>query len=275
MPELPEAEVVVRQLRARLIGATLASVWIGRDDIVREGLPSREWYPGTTLVGVERRGKSVVLAFTRSSETRYLVAELGMTGLLLFRNPSHRYEKHIHTRFVFAGGQEPELAYWNPRRFGRLALLDGKGLQIYTGRRFGLEPLAMTWDDFWLVIKRRRVRLKPFLMHQQAIAGIGNIYANEILFRAGLHPHKRTHRVSMLRGRELYRQIQAVLTEAIEDGGSSIRDFLAPDGTPGRYAMRHLVYDQGAQPCPARCGGLIRVLKGERTSFYCPRCQRV
>ena len=274
MPELPEAEIVARQLRAELLGATLADIWIGRDDIVREGLSSRRWYPQATVTAVERRGKSVVLVFSKGQHTRYLVAELGMTGLLLFNWAQGAYEKHTHVRLVFTGGRQPELRYWNPRRFGRVYLLDQRGLEAFTRRRFGYDPTTMSWLEFWSLLRQHRVRLKTFLLHQQFIAGIGNIYANEMLFRAGLHPHRRTHRVSRARAQGLYQQIHAVLAEAIEYGGSSIKDFVAPDGTKGRYAARHLVYDQALGSCPTNCGGTIRVLKSARTSFYCPRCQR-
>lgn len=275
MPELPEAEVVACQVRERLLGASLADMWIGRSDIVREGFPSWPWYSRSTVTAVYRRGKSVVLAFTKSEETRYLVAELGMTGLLLFEWARVEYERHTHLRLLFTGGREPELCYWNARRFGRICLLDQEGLEAYYQRRFGCDPTTMTWDQFWRMLRARRVRLKSFLLHQQLIAGIGNIYANEVLFRAGLHPHRRTHRVSQARARLLYDAIQAVLADAIKYGGSSIRDFVAPDGTRGRYAAHHRVYGHATQACPMSCGARIRALKSERTSFYCPRCQRV
>ncbi|GKS57265.1 formamidopyrimidine-DNA glycosylase [Nitrospira sp.] len=275
MPELPEAEVVARQVRDHLVGASLADMWIGRADIIREGLPSWQWYLRSTLTAVERRGKSVVLAFTKFEETRFLVAELGMTGLLLFEWARTEYQKHTHLRLLFTGGRQPELCYWNPRRFGRVSLLDQEGLEVYTRRRFGYDPTAMTWEQFWDILRARRVRLKNFLLHQQLIAGIGNIYANEALFRARLHPHRGTHRVPQARARLLYEAIRVVLAEAIEHGGSSIRDFVAPDGTRGLYAGHHLVYGHAEESCPMKCGARIRALKSERTSFYCPRCQRV
>src|SRR5215510_5545167 len=128
MPELPEAEVVARQIRVRLVGARLIECWIGRADIVREGLPTLSWYPGAALEGVERYGKSVALEFKKDDELRYVVAELGMTGLLLFPGAQTKHPQHIHVRMSFTGGHESELRYWNPRRFGRLSLLDRAGL---------------------------------------------------------------------------------------------------------------------------------------------------
>jgi formamidopyrimidine-DNA glycosylase len=275
MPELPEAEVVARQLRARLLGAVVTDCWIGRPDIVRQGLSTLDWYRGACLRAVSRRGKCVILALGRQGEVRYLVAELGMTGLLFFRPPAERYHKHTHLILSLEGGSEPELRYWNPRRFGRLYLLDRSGLEEFTARRFGCDPLAVAWRDFHALVKRRRGRLKTLLMHQQVIAGIGNIYANEILFRAGLHPYRAAGRLRTATIKRLYDVMRAVLSEAIRDGGSSVRDFFAPDWTEGRYKERHLVYKKQGAPCPNGCGRAIRRLRGERSSFYCPACQRM
>ena len=142
MPELPEAEVVARQIRACLLGARLTDIWVGRQDIVREGYATVPWYRGARLQSVDRYGKSVALAFENDRACRYVVAELGMTGLLLFQSTGTRHPQHIHVTLSFEGGQESELRYWNPRRFGRLSLLDKSGLDRYLSRRFGLDPLS-------------------------------------------------------------------------------------------------------------------------------------
>jgi len=273
MPELPEAEVVARQIRARLLGATLTETWIGRSDIVREGYHHRTWYLGSELRSVERFGKSVALGFEKNNQIRYVVAELGMTGLLLFPSAQTKLPQHVHVQMTFAGGQESALRYWNPRRFGRLSLLDRRGLDHYRARRFGFDPLTVSWEDFHRLIKGRRGRLKPLLMYQQAIAGIGNIYANEILFRAGLHPNAQASRLPVSGVERLYRMTREVLQEAITCGGSSVRDFFAPDGTEGQFKHRHLVYGKEGLPCPNRCGYIIRRLQSERSSFFCPACQ--
>jgi formamidopyrimidine-DNA glycosylase len=273
MPELPEAEVVARQIRTRLSGARLTDTWIGRADIVREGFAERGWYAGSILMSAERFGKSVALAFQRQNQTRYIMAELGMTGLLLFPSARPRFPKHIHVRMTFEGASESELRYWNPRRFGRLSMLDQAGLEAYLARRFGCDPLTVMWEDFLKIVKGRSGRLKPLLMHQQSIAGIGNIYANEILFRARLHPNVRASRLSVSRIQELFHVTKDVLQEAIVCGGSSVRDFFAPDGTEGDFKHRHLVYGKEGEPCPNRCGRAIRRLQSERSSFFCPACQ--
>jgi formamidopyrimidine-DNA glycosylase len=273
MPELPEAEVVARQLRVHLLGAQLNECRVGREDIVREGLPTLSWYHGAVLEVVERYGKSVALGFKKENELRYVVAELGMTGLLLFRATQTKYPQHVHVRMSFTGGLESELRYWNPRRFGRISLLDRAGLDRYRDRRFGVDPLTVPRDEFVRLVQTRRGRLKPLLMHQQVIAGIGNIYANEILFRARLHPNREVNRLRGATIITLYGTMQTVLREAISCGGSSVKDFYAPDGTEGRYKRRHLVYGKEGQSCPNRCGRMIRRLQSERSSFFCPACQ--
>lgn len=274
MPELPEAEVVARQIRDCLLGATLTGIWIGRVDIVREGYREHAWYPGAALGSVTRYGKSVTLGFSRSGQVRYLVAELGMTGLLLFPSAHTKHPQHVHVRMAFDGGREKELRYWNPRRFGRISLLDQAGLDRYRARRFGFDPLSVGWEDFQKIITHRRARLKPLLMRQRVIAGIGNIYANEILFRSGLHPNALANRLSAPKTERLYRVTGEVLRDAISCGGSSVKDFFAPDGTEGRYKDQHLVYGKEGEPCPNRCGGIIRRLRSERSSFFCPTCQK-
>ena len=273
MPELPEAEVVARQIRARLLGAQLRDIWVGRADIVREGLDTLPWYRGAGLQSIERFGKSVALGFANDRVCRYIVAELGMTGLLLFQSTRTKHPQHVHVKMLFEGAREPELRYWNPRRFGRLSLLDRPGLDRYLTRRFGLDPLSASQQDFVRLLQERRGRLKSLLMHQQVIAGVGNIYANEILFRAGLHPHVQTGRLSVGKVEKLYQIMCEILHEAIACGGSSVRDFFAPDGTEGQYKRRHLVYGKEGRPCPNHCGGIIRRFQGERSAFFCPRCQ--
>jgi formamidopyrimidine-DNA glycosylase len=273
MPELPEAEVVAQQLRARLIGSQLIDCWVGRMDIIREGSRTLPWYHGATLHAIERYGKSVAMEFLKEGELRYIVAELGMTGLLLFQSAQSKHPQHVHARMLFTGGQEPELRYWNPRRFGRLSLLDQAGIDRYVARRFGYDPLSVSREDFAQMLRGRRGRLKPLLMHQQVIAGIGNIYANEILFRTGLHPNREVSHLREAVRLKLYDTMQAVLQAAIACGGSSVRDFFAPDGTEGHYKRHHLVYGKEGQPCPNHCGRVIRRLQSERSSFFCPACQ--
>ncbi|MBH0204450.1 MAG: hypothetical protein HP498_01255, partial [Nitrospira sp.] len=126
-----------------LIGARLTDCWVGRKDMVREGITSRSWYTGAVVQQVQRHGKSVAIRFVKGQAVRYVVAELGMTGLLLFPSVQIRHPQHVHVRMTFSGGREPEVRYWNPRRFGRLSLLDQEGLDRYVARRFGCDPLTV------------------------------------------------------------------------------------------------------------------------------------
>ncbi|ALA57124.1 bifunctional DNA-formamidopyrimidine glycosylase/DNA-(apurinic or apyrimidinic site) lyase [Nitrospira moscoviensis] len=274
MPELPEAEVAARQLRACLSGKRVADMWVGRPDIIREGGESIGWYRGSLVRSVTRQGKSVIVELEKGAQQRYLVAELGMTGLLLLPTATIKHPQHIHMTVTFDRHPDITVRYWNPRRFGRLSLLDREGLDRYIARRFGHDPLLIGQEEFVGLLRRHRRRLKPLLMHQQIIAGIGNIYANEILFRTALHPNAVASRLKRTTAERLYRTMQAVLREAIARGGSSVKDFFAPDGTEGRYKERHLVYAQENRPCHNGCGAVIRRLVSERSSFYCPLCQK-
>jgi formamidopyrimidine-DNA glycosylase len=273
MPELPEAETVARQLCKRLSGSVISDCWTGREDIVREGYSSIGWYTGARVVSAWRLGKSVVLEVVKGCEGRFFVFELGMTGLLFFTPLDPYYRKHTHLT-LFLTGPVPALHYWNPRRFGRVYLLNRNGLKRFAARRFGVDPLVVSLDEFRDLLRMRRGRLKPLLMHQQIIAGIGNIYANEILFRARLHPYRIAARLRIPAIKRLYDMMREVLQLAIEHGGSSVRDFLAPDGTKGRYTQHHMIYNKAGRPCP-HCGKTIRRLRGERSSFICMNCQRM
>jgi formamidopyrimidine-DNA glycosylase len=273
MPELPEAEVAAEQLRRRILGSMVQNWWVGRSDIIREGRDTISWYGGSRVEAVERRGKTVVISFSRDRKNRFLTAELGMTGLLLFRSAPVRFPQHTHFVMKLEGGPEPELRYWNPRRFGRLCLFDARELDHYCRRRFGQDPLTITRAQFRALIGISRGRLKSFLMHQQKLAGIGNIYANEILFRAGLHPNTIAGGLRNTEIDTLHKSMQDVLLEAIQSGGSSVRDFCAPDGTCGTYSLHHRVYGKPGEPCPNRCGNFLRHLVHERSSFFCPTCQ--
>jgi formamidopyrimidine-DNA glycosylase len=275
MPELPEAEVAARQLCARLIGARVADVFVGRPDIIREGGDTGAWYPGSVVTAIERYGKSVVIEFQKAGSIRYLVAELGMTGLLLFPEVAIKFPQHVHYTMRFDSTSTGSLRYWNPRRFGRLSLLNRAGLDRYLARRFGCDPLLVTCEEFTRLLQQCRRRLKAVLMHQQIIAGIGNIYANEALFRAGLHPDAIASQLAPSAAVRLHYEMQSILRQAIECGGSSVKDFFAPDGSEGTYKQHHLVYGKEGRPCPRKCGSMIRRIQSERSSFICSSCQKI
>ncbi|MEQ1793093.1 MAG: bifunctional DNA-formamidopyrimidine glycosylase/DNA-(apurinic or apyrimidinic site) lyase [Nitrospira sp.] len=275
MPELPEAEVAARQLRARLIGAEVTGVDVGRSDIIREGGDTCVWYLGSIVAAIERHGKSVVIEFQKAGSIRYLVAELGMTGLLLFPTVAIKLPQHVHFTMQFDSASTSSVRYWNPRRFGRLSLFDRAGLDGYLARRFGCDPLQVTCEEFTELLRKSRRRLKTLLMHQQVIAGIGNIYANEALFRANLHPDIVASQLAPAAASRLHHELQAILRQAITCGGSSVKDFFAPDGSEGTFKQHHLVYGKEGLPCPRKCGNIIRRVQSERSSFICASCQKI
>lgn len=275
MPELPEVEVICSQLRARVLGALLERCWVGRADIIREGGRELAWYQSARITDVQRRGKTVILTFSRAGEIRYHLVELGMTGLLLLTLPGPTYIKHTHMTWVLKDASAQELFYWNPRRFGRVHVLNEARLDEVSARRFGFDPLRIRKQAFGRLVRHSRGRIKSLLMDQRKLCGIGNIYANEILFRARIHPHARGESLSGASVDRLLRSMRKVLRAAIMCGGSTIRDFRAPDGRPGRFQQHHLVYNKAMTGCPSGCGMAIRRLVTDRSSYFCPSCQRV
>ena len=273
MPELPEAECVAQCLRQRIVGSTIISIWVGRRDIIRCGIDSLDWYVGAKVLEIERQGKCVVLTTRRDGDTRYVLAELGMSGLLLFRGTKQALPQHTHL-ILNLNGAEPEVRYWNARRFGRIHLYDRQELDRFLNSRYGPDPLMLSFEAFAAILHRRRGRLKALLMHQQVIAGIGNIYANEILFDARLHPQRQADRLRSHEQRRLFKSMTLILRDAIAAGGSSIQNFKIPDGSLGRFQECHLVYHREGCACPSGCGSTIRRFTEERSSFVCLKCQR-
>ncbi|GJL56272.1 MAG: formamidopyrimidine-DNA glycosylase [Nitrospirales bacterium] len=274
MPELPEVEVILNQLRVHIGGSTIHEFHIRRSDIIQTGLSTHHWYRGSRITDITRKGKSLIFTCTKNQDIRYMVAELGMTGLFLFHSASAGYHKHIHLTFTFPSSHESTLHYWNPRRFGRVYLFDAEHVHQFTQRRFGVDPLSLSQENFYDRIHRTRGRLKAFLLNQHNLAGIGNIYANEILYDARIHPHTQGCRLSKAAIARLYDSMHTILRKAIRSGGSSIRDFRAPDGTRGQYQKQHVIYQKTGRPCVRGCPTTIRRLVTERRSFYCPMCQK-
>jgi len=274
MPELPEVEVVVRHLKSRVLGATVETLAIHRSDIVRTGHDLIPWFHQAKITHVHRMGKCVVMTCQRSQETRYLLSELGMTGLWFFNANLAASPQHIHCQITLSGTKARELHYWNPRRFGRLWLFEPSGLEAFMERRFGPDALTIAQEDFCQLLQATRGQLKSWFLNQHRLAGIGNIYANEILFRANIHPAALGHQLRQSSCQRLHQTMQDVLREAIAAGGSSIRDFRAPDGSQGHFQDAHQVYQKDGRPCPHGCPTLITRLQKERSSFFCPSCQK-
>jgi formamidopyrimidine-DNA glycosylase len=265
MPELPEVETVVRRLRGPLVGRTFIDVSVTWERMVQ--LPVEELklrLPGQRIQAINRRGKYLVFYL---SEGDSLIVHLKMTGDLIVVPITHPV--HQHDRIIFDLDAGEQLRFRDPRKFGRV-YLSGEPQRVLGC--LGPEPLDrwFTEEDFLRLFDRRSGRIKPLLLDQKFVAGLGNIYADEALFLAGIRPERRSDTISQEEKRRLYRAIREVLEMAIEHKGTSLADEAYRGGG---YQDRFLVYGRGEEPC-VQCGSLIlRVRLGQRSAHYCPNCQ--
>lgn len=272
MPELPEVEVIRRDLVPRVEGRRIRSVTIAEPRLTRRQGAPREVeaaLAGRRVRGLRRRGKFFVFDLGRES----LVIRLGMTGQLLWseNGEGFRPDQHTHAHLVFRGGGI--LYYRDIRKFGEMFILSTEGVEKALG--VGVEPLEPTFTpDLLQRLCRSRSRIKPLLLNQTKIAGIGNIYADEALFRAKIRPTRRAASLRPEEIRSLHRAIRAVLEAGIRHRGSSISNYRDACGRPGRFVAHHAVYHRHGQPCRV-CGTAIRrILLGQRGTHFCPTCQR-
>ncbi len=273
MPELPEVETIRRQLRRELVGARIAGCEVLLPRLVTFPTPLgyRRGIKGRRVMEVERRGKYLLLELDGHRE---LVVHLGMTGALLFSSPRHERPRHTHLVFHLEDGRD--LLYVDPRTFGETALLRRGDYRPLRGlHNMGPEPLSDGFSCASLSSALAgRCRVKSALMDQSRIAGIGNIYADEALHRAGLSPLRRADDLTPEETARLHEALREVLIEAIRRGGSSVSDYVDLRGERGSFQDAHRVYRRAGEPCP-RCGALIRreVIAG-RGSYFCPACQK-
>ncbi|RMF23216.1 MAG: bifunctional DNA-formamidopyrimidine glycosylase/DNA-(apurinic or apyrimidinic site) lyase [Deltaproteobacteria bacterium] len=271
MPELPEVETVARTLRPHLIGAVPVAVEV-RNRNLRRPLPRRfaALLEGRRIETLQRRGKYLIAQF---AESPAWIIHLGMSGRLVFSLEPAPLGPHDHVVVRFDRGGT--LVFTDPRRFGLMVLADPSSSDLLSG--LGPEPFdeeAFHGRYLFELGRRRRRAVKDVLMDQRVVAGIGNIYANEILFAAGLRPRRSVARLTLRDCETLVRATRCVLSEAIEHRGSSVSDFLDGVGRRGGYQWRRRVYDREGEECP-RCRMPIKKLViGQRSSFYCPNCQR-
>jgi formamidopyrimidine-DNA glycosylase len=277
MPELPEVETVLRGLKARVLGRLLGTAEVNHpkiivgapDDFVRE-------VSGMLILSAERKGKAIALGLgTRNGNTRqaqrYLLVRLGMTGQFTVSPRQAPLEPHTHVRLALADGDE-ELRYVDVRRFGRLRSLTRAELDAVFNR-MGPDAPDISEEQFLNGLRSRRVPLKSWLMNQQMLSGLGNIYADEALYMARLHPLAQAGRVNALDARRLLQAVKKVLKRAVELQGTSFRDYIDIEGRPGNFLPKLRVYQRTGKPC-RRCHTLIeRLIISGRSSHFCPECQ--
>lgn len=276
MPELPEVETVARGLQKTIAGKRILGVALGKTDFIDNPQDVERELPGRKIRVVERYGKFLLLRLTApdnlsSREETALLVHLGMTGMLLPVVASEVHAKHTHVVMLLDDGRE--LRYVDPRRFGRIVYLSGQALRQEL-LQFGSDPLEAGLAEFVSRIAGRRARIKALLLDQHVLRGVGNIYADESLWRAKIHPAKLAGSLNKEQVKLLFQSLQKILREAIVLRGSSISDFLDAEGQPGEYQRRHQVYAREGERC-FRCKAEIRrgIVAG-RSSFYCPNCQK-
>lgn len=270
MPELPEVEVVRRGLEKILAGEPqITDIQLLRKDL-RDPMPAREIrrFIGEKILRIERRAKYLLLWTSRGA----LLSHLGMTGTWRVAPPGDERE-HDHIYIIMKDGLR--LAYRDPRRFGIFDVV----MDPYKHKRLihlGVEPLGpeFTGESLWRRLRGKKVALKVALMDQRIVVGVGNIYASEALFAAGLKPHKPAHLLSRAQAEVLVREIRRILLESIHQGGSSISDFAQASGESGYFQTKFRVYDRAGESCVV-CGQHIRSrVLGGRNTFWCGRCQK-
>jgi formamidopyrimidine-DNA glycosylase len=296
MPELPEVETIARGVDKRVRGDHIVQAWFGSHREPFKTPPSRQakGLEGRDVLAVHRTGKHIVFDLgppalnppgalhhaaarntaPRTNETStpdaQWIVHLGMTGRLLVTTPDSPVAPHTHARLGLASGRE--LRFVDPRRFGRLEFRNLRRTTAFHGP--GAEPLAIGEREFASLFHTRRLPIKAALLNQTLLAGVGNIYADESLFQAGIRPRRRANRLTAAELDRLRLALRQVLSHAIRLGGSSVSDYVDADGERGFFQLEHCVYQRTGEPC-RRCQTPIRrlVLAG-RATHYCPKCQR-
>ncbi|MFL2547530.1 MAG: bifunctional DNA-formamidopyrimidine glycosylase/DNA-(apurinic or apyrimidinic site) lyase [Candidatus Rariloculaceae bacterium] len=270
MPELPEVETTRRGIEPLIVGQTIVDVDVRQ--------PRLRWPVDRSLAAqvrkrqvcsVSRRGKYLLV----TTDVGTVLIHLGMSGNLRFLEKPKTPSQHDHVDFVFASGAK--LRFNDPRRFGSVHFTTSP-FDHWLLRDLGPEPLGDTFsaDYLWSLSRQRRVAVKQFLMNGRIVVGVGNIYASEALFRAGIHPKRAAGRIAQHRFGLLVDSVQDVLSEAIEAGGTTLRDFANEDGQPGYFQQELAVYGRAGDPCPVCSTEIKHCVQGQRATYYCPECQR-
>lgn len=271
MPELPEVETTLRGIKPHIHGQTVQKV-IVRQPQLRWPIPKdlSKAIHNQTIESVERRAKYLLL----KTKAGVLIIHLGMSGRLRILQQHVAAEKHDHVDIKFQ--DRVTLRYTDPRRFGCLLWTDEDPLNHTLLRNLGPEPLSTDFNGDYLYerARGRQCAVKTFIMNSQIVVGVGNIYASEALFLAGISPRRCAQRISLARCHELSDAIKTVLSNAIKAGGTTLRDFLSSDGKPGYFRQKLLVYGREGQAC-TKCKKLLkRIVIGQRSTVYCSHCQK-
>ncbi len=270
MPELPEVEVTRRSFVQAITGARVQSVALGKPLRWPLGCDPQDLV-GRVVTGVRRRGKYLLLDF----DAGLLLLHLGMSGSLRFMQENGPMGPHDHFDMVTSAGV---LRLHDPRRFGAVVYAASPGDPVAHRLlgRLGMEPLSddFRWEAFYSGVRSSRAPIKQVLLGGRLVVGVGNIYASEALFLAGIRPTAEAARIGPARARKLYEAIRRVLELAVQRGGSTLRNFSSADGSAGHFQTEARVYGREGAPCHT-CGTAVRMVRqGQRSSFYCPRCQR-
>ena len=279
MPELPEVETITRGLARRVSGDTIDSVWIGSkpQPLKSPAITIASTLEGGRIVRVHRAGKHIVFdleprngkrksARSRTARNAQWIVHLGMTGRMVVTEPAAEIAKHTHLIARLASGRE--LRFIDPRMFGKLSVSPAG---FDPG---GVEPLEVGEDQFTALFRGRKTPIKSALLNQKLLRGVGNIYADEALFRAGIRPRRRAAAITRAQFLKLHAAVQEVLREAIALGGSSISDYVDADGEEGFFQLQHRVYGREGEPCLVCRTAIKRVVLTGRSSHYCPKCQK-
>ena len=281
MPELPEVETIARGLHKRVAGDTIQSIWLGEKPEPLKSSPRdiAKVLEHSKIVQVRRVGKHIVFDLKQPSKGRdrrerngQWVVHLGMTGKMQVTTPDAEVGKHTHAIARLASGRE--VRFVDPRRFGRLAVVGAQPSVSVSFQAPGDEPLESQAERFLELFRRRKTPIKSALLNQRLLSGVGNIYADEALFRAGIRPRRRAASLTRDRLRQLHAAVQEVLREAIELGGSSVSDYVNADGEEGFFQLQHRVYGREGEPCLVCRTPIKRVVIAGRSSHYCSHCQK-
>jgi formamidopyrimidine-DNA glycosylase len=272
MPELPEVETIACGLAKRVTGDRIESVWLGqkKEPLKSSASEIAATLEHTRITTVRRMGKHIVFDLEQNGPKRtkaQWIVHLGMTGRLQVCEPEAEIAKHTHAILKLKSGRE--LRFVDPRRFGRLSVAQAGDFAAA-----GVEPLEVDLDRFIKLFRGRKTPIKSALLNQNLLRGVGNIYADESLFRSNLRPRRRASTITRDQLEKLLLAIREVLKEAIALGGSSISDYVNSDGEEGFFQLQHRVYARESEPCLICKTPIKRIVIAGRSSHYCPKCQK-